>query len=385
MSEGICFSPRSRRITLEPDPAVDSFLVSAPHEHPHQAFNAADYFVDRHLREGRGDRIAIECENQRVSYSELSERVNRIGNALLEALQVRMEERVLLLLPDIPEFAYCFFGAIKIGAVPVPLNTLLRATEYEFLLNDTRARVAITTDSLLHLIRQIPRERLHFLQSIIVVGSAPRGTTSFSDLLVSHSADLTPAPTCADDVAFWLYSSGSTGSPKGCIHLHHDMVAATEQYARNILQIRESDRFFSAAKLFFAYGLGNALYFPLAVGATSILWPGPPSSQNICDVVARHRPTLFFSVPSIYAALLDFSSKNRIDPAFREGTTSVVPKTAARLGALAPEVTGPATPNISDTNSKDFDLSSIRLGVSAGEALPASLSERFSRRFGFAR
>jgi benzoate-CoA ligase family protein len=316
--------------------------VSAPHEPSHQAFNAADYFVDRHLREGRGLHIAIECENQRVTYSELSERVNRIGNALRETLQVRMEERVPLLLPDIPEFAYCFFGAIKIGAVPVPLNTLLRATEYEFLLNDTRARVAITTDSLLHLIQQIPRKRLPFLQSIIVVGAATHGTVSFSELLASHSVDLASALTCADDVAFWLYSSGSTGSPKGCIHLHHDMVAATEQYARNILQICESDRFFSAAKLFFAYGLGNALYFPLSVGATSILWPGPPSSQNICEVIARHRPTLFFSVPSICAALMDFCGSNG-----------------------------------------DFNLSSIRLGVSAGEALPASLSERFSKRFGF--
>lgn len=306
-----------------------------------QFFNAAEYFVDRHLYEGRGDRIAIECRDQRVTYSQLSDRVNRFGTALRDALDVRIEERVLLLLPDIPEFAYSFFGAIKIGAVPVPINTLLRTNDCEFLLNDSRARVAITTESLLPLIQQIPRERLAFLQHIIAVGTVPEGTLSFSELLASYSADLAPAPTCADDVAFWLYSSGSTGRPKGCVHLQHDMMIATEQYARNILKIKESDRFFSVAKLFFAYGLGNALYFPLAVGATSILWPGPPSPQNVLDVIARHRPTLFFSVPSNYAALLDFPAKDG-----------------------------------------DFDLSSIRLGISAGEALPASLCERFSKRFG---
>src|SRR5260370_24342210 len=284
---------------------VDSSLVSVPYEPGPQAFNAAEYFVDRHLREGRGGRIAIECEDQRVSYSQLSDRVNRLGNALRETVEVRMEERVLLLLPDIPEFAYCFLAAIKIGAVSVPVNTILRPNDYEFLLNDTRARVAITTEPLLHLIQQIPRGRLAFLKCVLVVGTAPEGTLSFSELLASHSADLAPAPTCTDDVAFWLYSSGSTGPPKACIHLHHHMVVACEQYARNILDIRESDRFFSVAKLFFAYGLGNALYFPFAVGATAILWPGSPSPQNIYDAIERHRPTLFFSVPSNYAALMD--------------------------------------------------------------------------------
>jgi benzoate-CoA ligase len=321
---------------------VDFSPVSVIYEQVPRAFNAAEYFVDRHLREGRSSRIAIECEDQRVSYSELSDRVNRLGNALRDTLDVRMEERVLLLLPDVPEFAYCFFAAIKIGAVPVPVNTLLRPNDYEFLLNDTRARVAIISESLLDLIQQIPRERVAFLKCVIVVGTAPDGTLSFSELLASHSADLAPARTCTDDVAFWLYSSGSTGPPKACIHLQHDMVVASEQYARNILNIRESDRFFSVAKLFFAYGLGNGLYFPLAVGATSILWPGSPSPRNIYDVIERHRPTLFFSVPSNYAALMDYRGQNSA-----------------------------------------FDLSSVRLGVSAGEALPASLCQCFTKCFGF--
>ena len=315
--------------------------MAIPSEQSQRSFNAAEHLVDRHLQEDRGYRIAIECQDQRVTYSQLSERVNRLGTALCDALNVRIEERVLLLLPDLPEFFYCFLGAIKIGAVPVPVNTLLRADDYEFLLNDTRARVAVTTESLFPLIQQIPRARLAFLKHIIVVGAAPEGTLSFSELLASHSANLAPAPTCADDVAFWLYSSGSTGRPKACIHLHHDMLAATEQYARNILQIKESDRFFSAAKLFFAYGLGNALYFPLAVGAAAILWPGPPSPQNIFNIIERCRPTLFFSGPSNYAVLLDFPAKDR-----------------------------------------EFDLSTIRHAVSAGEALPASIAERFGKRFG---
>jgi benzoate-CoA ligase family protein len=312
---------------------------TSPHS---EKFNAAEYFVDRHLHEGRGDRIAIECGDERITYAQLAEQVNRFGAALRDSLGVRMEERILLLLPDIPEFAYCFFGAIKIGAIPIPVNTLLRANEYEYLLNDTRARVAIISEALLHLIQQIPREKLEFLQFIIVVGKGSPGTLSFRDLLAAHCADLVSAPTCRDDAAFWLYSSGSTGLPKGCVHLQHDMVSATDQYARNILHIRENDRFFSVAKLFFAYGLGNGLYFPLAVGGTCILWPGPPSPQNVYEVIERYRPTLFFSVPSNYAALLGYR---------RDGS--------------------------------DFDLSSIRLGVSAGEALPAALCARFTARFGF--
>lgn len=316
--------------------------MSDSYGHDQPRFNAAEYFVDRHLQEGRGGRVAIECGDERITYAQLSERVNRFGAGLRDSLAVRMEERVFLLLPDIPEFAYCFFGAIKLGAVPVPINTLLRANEYEYLLNDTRARVAVVSEPLAHLILQIPRERLGFLRTLIIVGAAPPGTISFADFLASHSDQLTAAPTCKDDAAFWLYSSGSTGFPKGCIHLHHDMVVATGQYALQVLKISESDRFFSAAKLFFAYGLGNGLYFPLAVGGTSILCPGPPSPQNVYATIERHRPTLFFSMPSNFAALMEFRRE-----------------------------------------SGEFDLSSVRLAVSAGEALPAALCERLNKRFGF--
>ena len=305
-------------------------------------FNAASYFIDRHISEGRAEKIAIECGSFRVSYGQLFENVNRVGNGL-KSLGVRIEERVLLLLLDTPGFAASFFGAIKIGAVPVPVNTLLKPSDYKYLLNNSRARVAIVSESLIPLIDSIPRNELRYLETVVVVGGEPRtGTLSFEDLTDRSSSELAAEPTSKDDAAFWLYSSGSTGQPKACVHLQHDMVVSTERYAKTILKISESDRFFSVAKLFFAYGLGNGLYFPLAVGATSILLPDPPRPQSVFEVIERYRPTLFFSVPSSYVKLL----------------------------AQSP------------ASAKDFDLSSVRHAISAGEALPAAVFLRFKDRFG---
>ena len=269
-----------------------------------EEFNAASYFVDRHISEGRGEKVAIECGERRVTYRQLLESVNRVGNAF-KKLDVRSEERVFLLLLDTPEFAASFFGAIKIGAVPVPVNTLLKPADYEFLLNNSRARVAIVSDSLVPQLQAIPAGKLRYVEKIIVVGGAGRpGARSFDSWTRESAASLDPAPTSKDDPAFWLYSSGSTGKPKACVHLQHDMVVCAERYAKAILRATESDRFFSVAKLFFAYGLGNGLYFSLAVGATSILLPEPPKPQSVFDIVERFRPTLFFSVPSNYAKLL---------------------------------------------------------------------------------
>jgi benzoate-CoA ligase family protein len=301
-------------------------------------FNVATYFVDRNVTEGRGDNVAIEHANDRITYRQVLDNVNRVGNALRDVLGVRLEERVLLLLVDCPEFAYSFFGAIKIGAVAVPTNTLFKPPDYEYILNDCRARIAIVSEALLPQLQAIPRERLRYLREIIVVGNAPSGTRSFSDLLQAASSELAAEPTCKDDAALWLYSSGSTGFPKGCVHLHHDMVVATELYGRGVLGITERDRCFSVAKLFFAYGLGNGLYFPFGVGATTVLFPGPPTPANVFEIVGKHKPTLFFSVPTNYAMIL------------------------------------------AQENAGDF--SSVRWGVSAGEALPPALFERFRERFG---
>src|SRR6185436_13919995 len=239
-------------------------------------FNAASYFIDRHLPEGRGRKIAIECGDERVSYADLHERVNRFGSALRRNYGVAAGDRVALLLLDTPEFAYGFFGAVKIGAVPVPTNTLWKAPDYRYLLNDSAARVLVINEELLPEFSRIPRAELPFLEHVIVAGartSSPED--SFAATLALGSPELTAEPCAHDQPAFWLYSSGSTGSPKGCVHLQHDMVICGELFGRGILGITESDRTFSVAKLFFAYGLGNALYFQLeiidGIGSTEAL------------------------------------------------------------------------------------------------------------------
>lgn len=316
-------------------------MISAAELGVPRRFNAATYFVDRQTAEGHGDAVAIECGDERVTYAQLRERVNRCGSALVQRLDVRPEERVMLLLQDGPAFAYAFFGVLKIGAVAVPVNTLLKPHDYHHLLADAAATVLIVSEPLLPLIQDLPRADLPRLRQIVVVGSdVPAAGLSFADLLAAGSGELAAAATTCDDVAFWSYSSGSTGTPKGCVHLHHDMVVCAELFAKGVLGLTRADRCFSVAKLFFTYGLGNALYFPLAVGGTSILWPGPPTADHVYGVIERHRPTVFYSVPTNYGMLL----AKRRDP--------------------------------------EFDLSSLRLAVSAGEALPVPLFERFKTRFG---
>jgi benzoate-CoA ligase len=302
-------------------------------------FNVASHFVDRHISEGRSGRTAIECGDERVSYGDLYENVNRCGTALQRRFSVRPEERVLLLLHDGPGFAYAFFGALKIGAVPVPLNTLWKSADYEYVVRDSRASVLIVSAALLPQVEKMTAPARTQLQHVIVVGGDDRAHR-FEDILEEAEPALEPELVHRDAPAFWLYSSGSTGVPKGCVHLQHDMVVCAELFAKQVLGITERDRTFSVAKLFFAYGLGNGLYFPLAVGATTILWPGPPTAANVYAVVERYRPTLFYSVPTGYGMLLAHT---------REGA--------------------------------DFDLSSVRLAVSAGEALPPALYERFKTRY----
>jgi benzoate-CoA ligase len=307
-------------------------------------FNAATRFVDRNVEIGRGDHIAIECGEDRITYAQLLAGVNQFGSALRSALDVRPGERVVLLLTDGPAFAYCFFGAIKIGAVPIPLNTLWTAADYRHALDDSGASVLVVSESLLPQVERMESLDRGALRDIVVAGD-PKGLgdARLDDLLRAGSPTLEAEPTSRDAPAFWLYSSGSTGKPKGCVHLQHDMAVCAELFGQRVLGIRPEDRTFSVAKLFFAYGLGNALYMPFAVGATTILWPSAPVPHAIYDVIERHRPTLFFSVPTGYAMML--------------------------------AQTPPAT-------RSDYDLSSIRLGVSAGEALPPTLYERFKQRFG---
>ena len=307
-------------------------------------FNAATAFLDRNLAEGRGTKTAVYFEGNAYTYAQIAELANRVGNALLD-LGVDMEQRVALLLLDSPQFAAGFFGAIKIGAVPVPVNTTLRPNDYVYMLNDSRARVLLIHSVVWSQIQQILPE-LKYVRHIVVVGLEQDGTKDtatlhdFEKWTQKASAELQAAATTKDDSAFWLYSSGSTGFPKGCVHLQHDMTYCTEFYAKPILGIREEDITFSAAKLFFAYGLGNNLYFPFAVGASAVHYPERPLPEDMFKVVQQYRPSIFFGVPTLYAGML-------------------------------------ALPDA----EKRFDFSSVRICVSAGEALPADILRRWKEKF----
>ena len=311
--------------------------MAAPLELPEQ-FNVSTAFLDRNLDEGRGDRVAIYAGDDRITYRTLLSQVNRAGNALRD-LGVRPEERVLLLMLDTPEFAYLFWGAIRIGAVAVPTNTALKPHDYAYMLRDSRATVLAVSEELLPAVEPALAGQ-GALRHVVVAGAgAPgAGRHALRDLLAGADPHLDPAPTHRDEPAFWLWSSGSTGAPKGTVHLHHDMVCAAELYARTVLGIRDDDVCLSIAKLFFAYGLGNALYFPFRVGAAAVLAPGRFEPRVYFDLIRRYRPTLFFGVPTAYAAM------------------------------LAQE--GPA------------GLGRVRLCVSAGEPLPGALLTRWKERFG---
>src|SRR5438552_9922170 len=298
-----------------------------------ETFNAAAHFVDRNVADGRGACVAIECGDARITYRDVLHNVNRVASARRSSLAGRREERVLLLLLDGPAFVYSFFGAIKAGAVPVPLNTLWKPADYAYVVRDSGASTLIVSPELLSRVEQMPADVGGRLRHVI---------HNMDDLLTQGSPAFDAEPTHRDAMAFWLYSSGSTGAPKGCVHLQHDMVVCAELFGQGVLDIRPADRTFSVAKLFFAYGLGNAFYFPFSVGAATILWPGPPTPENVYGIVERHRPTLFYSVPTGYAMMLAHH---------KDG-------------------------------GGDFDLSSVRVAVSAGEALPAALYDRFKQRFG---
>jgi benzoate-CoA ligase len=313
-------------------------MAMTPAEIPDR-FNATTYFVDRHVSEGRGQKTAFFHGDQALSYAGLQELVNRTGNALLD-LGVEPEQRVLALLLDSPEFLGTFWGAVKIGAVPIPVNTMMRPQDYLYFLNDSRARVVVVSEPLLSVLAPVLGEARH-LRHVVVTGRPAGPHHGFDALIERASSRLEAAPTSRDDAAFWLYSSGSTGFPKGAVHLQHDMIVCADGYACQVLGMTEADRTFSAAKLFFAYGLGNNGYFPLHVGGQGVLYPHRPLPEAMFEIIHRHRPTIFFGVPTLYAAMLQVKDAE-----------------------------------------KRYDLSSLRQCVSAGEALPEELYRRWQERFG---
>jgi benzoate-CoA ligase len=314
-----------------------------------EQFNAAEYFVDRHLEEGHGDQVAVLYGEEQLTYRQISELVNRAANALRQ-YGVEKGDRVLILLPDSPAFVAAFWGAIKLGAVAVPVNTLLTGEELEFVLRDSGAHGMVAHDTLMDNLEpalrrlggvgEAPSGQSAAEPRVWVVGGMKRGYQDFDDVLARSAPRAKASPLDRDEPAFWLYTSGSTGQPKAVIHRHRDMVCCLENFAQGVLEMSAKDRTFSASKLFFAYGLGNGLYFPLGVGAQTVLLAERANAERVLEAVSRYHPTLFFGVPRLYAAIMEVSGASR------------------------------------------YDFSSLRCAVSAGEALPAPLWERFRERFG---
>ncbi|HVA25304.1 MAG TPA: benzoate-CoA ligase family protein [Chloroflexota bacterium] len=287
--------------------------ISVPAE-----MNVCDLLLDANVRQGRGDKVAVIAGEREVTYSGLVEMTARLASGLAE-LGVRPEERVLILLPDSVEFVVAYLGVMRLGAIAVPLNTLLKPRDYEYLLTDSRASAVIVD---LDYLAQLPLSALPCLRHVIVVASEseptlslaqkrvgvsePRsqgapGVNAYRDLLAAGSPTYPPFLLSSDDAGFWLYSSGTTGFPKATVHLHQDVLFCM-QYGQGVLEVDDSVRTFASSKLFFAYALGCSLHIPLLAGGTTILHAGRATPAEIAEIARKHKPTLFFSVPTFYAA-----------------------------------------------------------------------------------
>jgi 4-hydroxybenzoate-CoA ligase len=314
---------------------LDDLLLRRP-------YNAAGDLIDTAVSRGLGAKIAFTDGDRSLTYGELQAQTCRFASALA-GLGLRPEERVSLLLYDTVDFPVAFWGGVRAGIVVLPLNTLLTAEQYAYILADSRASAIVASASLARALVPV-LDRLPRLRTIILVGASAqdraafhdRDVHDFADLLANGRADLLVAPTLSDEVAYWLYTSGSTGEPKGVKHIHTTPMAAARLMGQHVIGIRESDVVFSAAKLFFSYGMGNAMAFPMSVGATTVLMPQRPTPDTVFEVMCRHQPTIFYGVPTLYGSLLAHQNMTR-------GAGS------ARL----------------------------RLCISAGEALPAQLGERW--------
>ena len=304
---------------------------------PGRTFNIVGPLVDRHVDEGRGNTPAVRMAHREISYASLQQLVNQAGNALRDA-GIEPEQRVAILVPDGLEFVAAFLGAMKIGAVPVPMNTAARPSELQFMIADCRARALVAHASLVGPAEQTPDAQL---RAVFVVGGDD-DRRGFAAALDRASSQLMAFPTGVDEPCYWLYSSGTTGRAKGVVHLHGDMLACVTPYAEEVLGIEPEDMTFSVARLFFSYGLVNSLFLPLLAGASTFLTPDRPDVRHTLEVVERLRPTLFFSVPTSYAQIC----------------------TALESAALR----GNAT-------SRPFE--SVRLAISAGEPLPEPLYQRW--------
>ncbi len=307
---------------------------------PGETFNYAAYLLE--LNRERAQKTAYIDDTGTLTYGDMDDAIRRMASALLAA-GIRREERVLLLMHDCNDWPVAFLGAMYAGIVPVAINTLLPADDYRYMLRHCRARAALVSNALLPVLREAMSDGGHEVGSLIV--SRPDEDLRSAELDMQAFWQQAqpmqqPAATSPDDPGFWLYSSGSTGKPKGTVHTHANPYWTSELYGRGVLGIREQDICFSAAKLFFAYGLGNGLTFPLTIGATTVLFAGRPTPDAIYRRLIEHRATLFFGAPTGYVAML-----------------------------ASPDIPNP-------------DRLALRLAASAGEALPADLAQRFTGQFG---
>ncbi len=271
-------------------------------------FNAAHYLVDRHVEEGRGDRPAILFEDETHTYDQLRRHVNRTAH-MLKDLGVEMENRVMLLMGDSPKMVFSFLGAIKLGAVPIPTNILMKSQDFLHVLNDSRAKVLIVDSVFLPEIEKI-LDQAPFCRHVVVAGDAHHGHLQFEALTKNAPMELDPAKTKPDDAAFWLYSGRNPERLMGAVHHHSHMVFCAEAYAKRILNMSSSDRVMGSF-LFFAYGLGNSVYHPFYVGGATVLANHRPTPDLVYADLIKYRPTLFFTVPTLLGALADYRKKSR--------------------------------------------------------------------------
>ncbi|HEV7746531.1 MAG TPA: benzoate-CoA ligase family protein [Pyrinomonadaceae bacterium] len=314
-----------------------------------ERFNMADYFLYHNVEEGRENKVCLYYEDQTFTYGEAVRQSNRAGNALRE-LGLEAEDRVLIVLPDCPRFVWTWFGAARIGAVITMVNPLLPAEDYKYYLDYTRARVAVVHHSLLATFAQALKEA-RYLRGLLVINDEA-GTSllpelellhsrskqvSFDSILSAQSDECRPADTHRDDIAIWLFTSGSTGHPKGAVHLQHDLPFNTEVFAKRTMGVNENDLTVSVPKLFFGYATGTNLLFPFAVGGATALFSERSTPEKLFEVIERYRPTILTTVPTMINAML----------------------------------------NAPDAVSRN--LSSLRFCYSAGEALPPELYERWKK------
>jgi benzoate-CoA ligase family protein len=301
-------------------------------------YNFAADILERNLAAGRGEKPAFIDPRGSWTYGQLAERVDRFGG-VLRSFGIRREERILLALLDTIDWPTAFLGAIKAGVVPIPVNTLMTEDDYRFMLADSRAKVLVVSEALLpkfaNLIASSPD-----LMRVVVSGENAHGHQRLEDLLANAKPVSYTAPTTRDDICFWLYTSGSTGRPKGAVHVHANLRLTADLYGGGVLGLKESDVCYSVAKLFFAYGLGNALTFPMSVGATTVLSPERPTPDSVAAILRKHPITVFYAVPTFYAAFL----------------------------------ASPSIPTRADLK--------LRYCISAGEALPPDVGRRWQERYG---